>query len=127
MRKGDSMGLKLFPMKEFDELKFLANIKSVPGLMLGKNSLTWLWQHVNGMRRGFQFSGSECRFEYLDGFEKWYLECVLGMSTHNCYTYILDKCGGDEAEAFVRFFREFEKYLKEYHGLELPVPEEITR
>ena len=127
MRKGDSMGLKYFRLEEFDELKVFANLKNVPEIFLGKNEISRLRHFLGGMAVGMGVSGNTKKFEYINRFRDWYMENVKGAGTNSPFAHTLERCGGDEQTAFDMFFREFEKYLKEYHGLELPVPEETTR
>lgn len=97
-----------------------------PGLFLGKNEISRLWHFLNGVQMGMALSGNTKEFVYLHEYKYWYMDNVAGAGTNSIFYHILEICGGDEQAAFDMYFREFEKYLKDYHGVELPDPEEIT-
>lgn len=120
------MGLKYFRLKEFDELKVLANLKTAPVIFIGENEISRLKHFISGMSYALDISGSPGSFVYVGEFEIWYMLNAEGAGTKGTCMHMLERCLGDERAAFDMFFREFEKYLKEHHGTELPDIEEIT-
>lgn len=107
----------------FDELMFFAQMKARPGLWMGKKSLLSLRDQIFGMRHAFAImQAREKPFGYLEQFVEWYHQHVI--TEHSGYAcwwnHLLYISGGFDEAAFDAFFKKFEAYLQEEHGLSLP-------
>ncbi len=107
---------------EFDELTFFAQVKKSPALYFGKPSLLSLRDCLGGMTLAFSFCHEEEQFRYFNSFVKWYHEEIIkDLNGYACWwNHILYKSGNCDDLAFVNFFRAFERYLREVHGVSLP-------
>lgn len=106
----------------FDELRFFAEVKRRPGMFLRKTSLISLRDYIFGMYYVFDIYACENQFEYFGSFTDWYFENVVrDQNGYACWwNHFLYVSGNNDDLAFHNFFREFEKYLKNYHDLCLP-------
>ena len=109
-------------VQQFEELLFFAKVKKMPGAWFEKPSLLSLRDQLFGMRYAFDLCGQKDALKYSFSFIKWY-EAGQVWSEHSfaCWwNHMLYISGNDDRQAFVTFFRYFEQYLKECHGLVLP-------
>jgi len=107
---------------EFEELKFLAEVKRRPGMYLGEKSLKALRDWLFGMRFAFEACGQGDALKYTDEFIRWYNTQVLAdRNGYACWwNHILYISGNLDSLAIDNFFRQFEGFLEEKYGLKLP-------
>ena len=108
--------------KEFDELVHFARLKKTPGAYFGKASLLSLRDNLFGMSEAFSYCHCEDNLKYFHSFIQWYNETVLDdKNGYACWwNHILYTSGNNDELAFDAFFRKFEEYLNDIHGLGLP-------
>lgn len=106
----------------FDELHFFAEVKKCPQIYLGKASLLSLRDYIFGMQYAFDFYTEEAQFKYFGLFADWYFENVIkDQNGYACWwNHLLYVSGNYDDLALHAFFREFERYLKDFHNLCLP-------
>ena len=110
----------------FDELKMFSDIKGWPALYLGEKSLLSLRDLVGGVEYVFRcINPGDPGLKYLYGFIQWYTDTYI--QDQNGYAawwnHILYKSRNLDSYAFDCFYRYFEEYLDEVHGIALPEPE----
>lgn len=108
--------------QRFDELQFFAQVKKRPGAWLGRPSLLSLRDQLFGMRYAFDLCGQKNALKYFFSFVKWYEAGQVGNENgFACWwDHMLYISGNNDEQAFDTFFRCFEGYLEEHHGIALP-------
>lgn len=107
---------------DFDELKFLKNLKKRPGSYLGRKSLLSLRDHVFGMSYAFAVCGKGDALKYFHGFIEWYNKQLFETDQNGyvCWwNHILYTSGNHDDMAFDSFYGKFESYLRKEHGITL--------
>ena len=109
---------------EFSELQHLAKIKARPGMYLGRPSLERLRERLWGMEEAFRLCGQRDQLKYFFAYTQWYQENRVkdGNGYASWFNHMMYTSGLNDEEAFHSFFRGFERWLKEQHGLMLPDP-----
>ena len=109
--------------REFDELKFFADVKKRPGVYFGNPSLLSLRDQLFGMEYAFSFYTDETPLRYFRHFVTWYQsEKVDDQNGYACWwNHLLYICGNDDRYAFECFFIIFERYLHDVHSISLPL------
>ena len=108
--------------KDFDELKFFAELKKRPGMYCRVPSLYSLRDYLTGMEYAFAFSFDDSPLRYFNAFVNRYQnEIIKDTNGYACWwNHLLYICGNDDREALERFFAEFEQYLRNEHQTGLP-------
>lgn len=108
--------------KDFDELKFFAEVKKRPGMYCGVSSLRSLRDYISGMEYAFSFSFDESPLRYFNAFiNRYQTETIKDTNGYACWwNHLLYICGNDDREAFDRFFVLFERYLHDAYQASLP-------
>ncbi len=90
----------------------LENIKTSPGLYLGKPSVSDLFMFLNG----YEFARSQLRIElteqeerFHDGFQPW-LQKKLGVTSVTSWAKLIMLSCHDEKSGFERFFRLLDEF-----------------
>ena len=109
--------------REFDELKFFADVKKRPGVYFGNPSLLSLRDQLSGMEYASSFYTDETPLRYFRAFVTWYQnEKIDDQNGYACWwNHLLYTCGNDDRYAFERFFVTFERYLHDVHHISLPL------
>lgn len=114
---------------DFDELRFLAEVKARPGMYFGRPSLQSLADQLWGMEYAFSYCTDESPIKYFWLFTKWYeKEVVKDQGTYaSWYNHMMYHSGCRDDLAFEYFFHHFERYLRDVHNLCLPEPTPLKR